>query len=362
MAKKARVWNGSSWQDLASAVTDLSSYANLSTTPISGFRNAIINGGFDIDQRNSGTLTGPAGTYGLDRWLCVGYESGTNTFAPVSFALGGAPEGAYSKKFLRITSSGQSGINARTEIRQNIENVSTFSGQTITISFWAKADSGTPKVAVAWWQNFGTGGSPSASNTKAIGAVTLSNAWAKYSVTTTVDSVSGKILGTGNNDFCGPRIFTNAGTTYNSVASSIGVQNATIDIWGVQVERGTIATPFEQRPIGTELDLCKRYYQTFGGNAVGTTIAVGFADAAGTAGGLFRNLSPTMRVAPASGFFGTIFITDFIVYRPLTALTSDRNTIDTFYSTPSYSGGTLNATRPAFAYSTGGFITLNAEL
>jgi hypothetical protein len=237
-----------------------STYAPIVPTVQTGFRNAIINGGFDIDQRNSGTLTGPPGTYGLDRWLCVGYESGTNTFAPVSFALGEAPEGAYSKKFLRIASSGQSGTSARTELRQNIENVSTFSGQTITISFWAKTSSGTPKVAVAWWQNFGTGGSPSAANTKAAGFVTLSTSWNKYSLTINVDSVSGKTIGTNNNDYCGVRIFTNAGTAYDSVASSIGVQNTTVDIWGIQVEKGTAATPFEQRPIGTELALCQRYY------------------------------------------------------------------------------------------------------
>ena len=37
--------------------------------------------------------------------------------------------------------------------------------------------------------------------------------------------------------------------------------NDSYDIWNVQLEPGPVATPFEHRPIGTELALCQRYYQ-----------------------------------------------------------------------------------------------------
>jgi hypothetical protein len=357
MAKKARVWNGSSWQDLASSTADLSSYANLNTTPISGFRNAVINGGMDIWQRGTSFSTNAAFT--ADRWQM--YFSGTGTTMSVSQVaptLGNAISGYEPSNVLRCAIAGGSGTNALSVIQQKIEDVRSFAGQTVTLSFWAKATSGTPNIAMDFYQDFGVGGSTYVYLTGK--KITATTSWNRYTTTFTIPSVAGKTIGA--NSHLTLRLWMSAGSNNNFATDSMGIQSNTFDIWGVQVEKGTIATPFEQRPIGTELDLCKRYYQTFGGNAVGTTIAVGFADAAGTAGGLFRNLSPTMRVAPASGFFGTIFITDFIVYRPLTGLTSDRNTIDTFYSTPSYSGGTLNATRPAFAYSTGGFITLNAEL
>jgi hypothetical protein len=69
-----------------------------------------------------------------------------------------------------------------------------------------------------------------------------------------------------------------------------------------------------------------------------------------------------MRVAPTNSYSGVIYATDFSVYRQLTALTSDRNTVDTFTTIPSYSGGTLNASRVAFIYGTGGNITLSSEL
>jgi hypothetical protein len=42
----------------------------------------------------------------------------------------------------------------------NIEDVRTFAGQQVTISFWAKADA-TKNIAVELVQGFGSGGSPS---------------------------------------------------------------------------------------------------------------------------------------------------------------------------------------------------------
>ena len=41
----------------------------------------------------------------------------------------------------------------------------------------------------------------------------------------------------------------------------IGTLNATFQITDVQIEEGTIATPFERQPIGAELALCQRYYE-----------------------------------------------------------------------------------------------------
>jgi hypothetical protein len=56
-----------------------------------------------------------------------------------------------------------------------------------------------------------------------------------------------------------------AGSTNASKASNVGFQSGEIDISNVQLEQGPVATPFEQRPIGTELALCQRYYQYLDG-------------------------------------------------------------------------------------------------
>lgn len=255
MAKKARIWDGSQWVDIASAVTDLTQYANLTTTPISGFRNAIINGDFRINQRGFSSVT-TVGTFGFDRWRLGTGGDGTTTYTPVNFTPGNAISGYEPVSHARLVTTGQSTSAVNSILVQPIENVRTFAGQTITISFWAKAASGTPKVAIELDQQFGTGGSTRV--TTYAGQATISTSWARYSVTITVPSISGKTIGAEN--YLGVFLWTSAGTDFNARTNSLGIQSTTIDFWGVQVEPGTIATPFEQRPIGAEIALCQRYF------------------------------------------------------------------------------------------------------
>jgi hypothetical protein len=72
----------------------------------------------------------------------------------------------------------------------------------------------------------------------------------------------------------------------------------TLDVWGVQVEKGTIATPFEQRPIGTELALCQRYYQRITPD-ISISSYPGFNDTT-TTGVFMIPFTQTMRVKPTS--------------------------------------------------------------
>ncbi|MFM7855584.1 MAG: hypothetical protein ACKO96_27575, partial [Flammeovirgaceae bacterium] len=101
--------------------------------------------------------------------------------------------------------------------------------QTVTFSFWAKASTGTPKVGTCFVQNFGSGGS-AAVITKS-GDVTISSSWARYSVTVAIPSVSGKTIGTSS--YLRTFLFTSAGSGLSSY-TDIGLQNVTIQIWGVQ--------------------------------------------------------------------------------------------------------------------------------
>jgi len=228
-------------------------------TPYTGFRNAIINGDFRINQRAFTSLT--TGAYFFDRWT-FGNNTGTVTVSSQSFTVGSpAATGYESPTFARQVTSGQSGVDALAYIAQNIEDVRTFANSTITISFWAKAASGTPKIAIELLQGFGSGGSPSSTVLTYVGQVTLSTSWTRYSVTTTVPNINGKTLGTtANTSSLQLQFWTSAGSNFNSRTGSLGIQNNTFDFWGVQVERGSVATPFEQRPIQTELALCQRYY------------------------------------------------------------------------------------------------------
>jgi hypothetical protein len=269
-------------------------------------KNKIINGDFNINQRAFSSTTS-SGAYGLDRWQYV-YSGGTVTYSAQAFTLGAAPVAGYEgTNFARVLTASQSTSAQFALFRQMIESVKTFAGQTVTVSFWAKAASGTPKVAIELVQNFGSGGSPSADALVYAGQVTLSTSWARYSVTATVPSISGKTLGTNNNDVFIVHLFTSAGSNFDARTGSIGIQNNTIDFWGVQVEAGSVATAF-QTATGTlqgELAACQRYYQRLAGGALYSAYSMGIGYSS-TRMDLTVPLKVTMRTTPSTFDFSNI--------------------------------------------------------
>ena len=225
--------------------------------PLAGFRNAIINGNFDIWQRGTSFT---ASEYGADRWIHT--RSGTtHTASRQAFTLGQTDVPNEPVYFCRTVVSSVAGAGNFSVLLQKLEDVRTFAGQQITVSFWAKADA-TKNIAVELAQVFGTGGSPSTS-VLAIGVtkVSISTSWQKVTVTATVPSISGKTLGSNNNDYLQLDIWFDAGSTYDSRTDTLGQQSGTFDIAQVQIEPGPVATTFERRPIGTELALCQRYFE-----------------------------------------------------------------------------------------------------
>jgi hypothetical protein len=223
-------------------------------------KNKIINGDFSINQRAFTSMTASA-TLGFDRWLQQ-VSDGTVTYSAQTFTAGTAPVTGYEGiNFARQASTGQTLSTATSILVQRIEDVRTFANQSVTVSFWAKA-SGTPKVAVEFQQFFGTGGSASV-NTYG-GQVTLSTSWQRYSVTFTGASILPTMAGKTITSDSSLRLnlWTSAGSNFNARTGSIGIQTATIDFWGVQVESGLTASPF-QTATGTlqgELAACQRYY------------------------------------------------------------------------------------------------------
>jgi hypothetical protein len=234
-------------------------------------KNAIINGDFLVNQR-SFTSNTTSGTFNFDRWLQYN-TGGSFTLTPQNFTPGAAPIAGYEgRTFLQAITASQSAAGDFAQIVQTIEDVTRYAGNTVTVSFFAKANTGTPKIALELQQAFGTGGSPSSIVNTVGGTVTLSTSWARYSLTVAVPSISGKTLGTtANTSYLGVNLWTSAGSNFNSRASSIGIQNFTASIWGVQVEAGSTATAF-QTATGTiqgELAACQRYYWRFTATAGG---------------------------------------------------------------------------------------------
>jgi len=221
-------------------------------------KNKIINGDFRFNQR-AFTSNTTSGAYNFDRWL-QGNVGGTVTTTPQTFTAGTAPVAGYEGvNFVQVAVTGQSAAGDFAQYLQKFEDVRTFAGQTVTVSFWAKASSGTPKLSVEMIQGFGSGGSGDV-NTSASAATTLSTSWARYSTTIAIPSISGKTIGTGS--WLQTTFWLSSGSTYASRANSIGIQTATFQIWGVQVESGSTATAFQTATgtISGELAACQRYF------------------------------------------------------------------------------------------------------
>ena len=238
------------------------------------FRNKIINGNFDFWQR--GTSQTSSGYGSADRWS-IGHGTSSKTASQQSFANGQTDVPGNPKFYLRHVVTSSSG--GYVVLTQNIEGVETLAGKTVTLSFYAKADS-NKNIASAYTRYYGTGGSPSPSTFEdSIGVTThnLTTSWQKFTTTVSIPSISGKTLGTNGNDYLHLVIWFDSGSTYSSRNNSLGQQSGTFDIAQVQLEEGSSATPFEHRPPGIELSLCQRYYYRLISEQIFTSFAIGRA-------------------------------------------------------------------------------------
>lgn len=244
-------------------------------TTFGGMRNRIINGAMTIDQRYAGSSNtknaGSGDTYHLDRWLAANAADGVYTVQQVSDAPSGFIN---SLKITTTTADASIGSSQINLIRQSIEglNVSdlawgTASAKTITLSFWVKS---------SLTGQFGGSLTNSAGNRSRTYTYTINaaNTW-EYKTITIPGDTSGTWLTTNG---VGIRCDWNLGTgsTYLAAPGSwnasnlvgatgdtavISTLNATWQITGVQLEKGSSATDFEYRQYGQELALCQRYYQ-----------------------------------------------------------------------------------------------------
>ena len=167
---------------------------SINSGPLAGFRNAIINGNFDIWQRAT-TYTGSLNPFVADRWTSNGTakEVDRRSFTLGQTEVPGNP--TYYLEFALTDTTSNS-----PHVQQSIEGVRTFAGEEVTLSFWCKAVGSGFNLTVEYQQNFGTGGAPSLSTVTNAGTTALTTSWAKYTVTTTLPSISGKTLGLFGND------------------------------------------------------------------------------------------------------------------------------------------------------------------
>jgi hypothetical protein len=278
-------------------------------------RNYVMNSQFNIAQRGTGPWT--TNVYTADRWI-VTNVGGTMSTSIV--ALNDANRAQIGDEAavqaLSLLVAGTSGASDEAYVQQLIEGVRRTAGKTITLSFWAAANAGTPKLGIMLYQAFGTGGSPSAVVVLPGQAITLSTAYTRYSLIFSIPSVAGKTFGTtAGTDLLTFRFGMSAGATTSPNYGGIGVQSGTFTIWGVQLEIGSVATPLEKPDPADDLARCQRFYQTGFASQVFGVIGAGSSQGSYMAFPVLMRASPTMAVTgtPAYGNATAASIADITV-------------------------------------------------
>ena len=254
-------------------------------TPLS-HRNMIINGAMNIHQRG-GTISyahdGTTSAYSLDRFKL--YTSGTDewdgTVAQHTMSSADYNTTGFSKAFLLTTGTAESAVasNESASIQQRIEaqnlqhlQYGTASAKSIILSFWVKA-SVTGTYAVGLYKADST----ARVINKTI-AISDTN-WNKYTLTFPGDTDSGATIANDNGTgiyvlwhlMAGSDFNDGANTSWENYASAgwagghaqngiMTTSGATWYLTGVQLELGSVATPFEHRSYTDELLKCWRYY------------------------------------------------------------------------------------------------------
>jgi hypothetical protein len=340
-------YDGSSWVSIGG-----------SSVPTSyGFtagKNIVLNGDFRIWQRGTSFSSVADNSYTADRFKINFNGTGVRTVSQQTFTPGTAPVAGYEGRFFCRINQTTAGTGGSYQIfQQPVEDVRNFAGQTVTLSFWAKADS-SRTITAQVNQYFGTGGSPSATVTNDSGNLSLTTSWQRFSYTVALASISGKTIGTDNNSYLQVQWTLPYNTTF------------TIDFWGVQLEANSTATTF-QTATGTiqgELAACQRYYfRRTATTAYAPMGANGFIDTTTTAYVTVQH-PVSMRVRPTTVEFGSLTMQDSAsALDAITNLAADQGTTDNTSLTVTSTNMTADVFGQIIANnSTSAYLALSAEL
>ena len=281
-------YNGSSWVSVLGSDIGAISTDN---------RNVIINGAMQVTQRSAvGTAVTGITTVGYntaDRWQTILASLGTWSQTTIA----DAPTGSGFRNSLKMACTTADASPAAGDvllIQQKLEgqNVQSFckgtaSAKPFTLSFWVKSfQTGTFIAEIE-----------DTDNTRSVSksyTVDVSNTWEYKSITFPADTTGA--FDNDANASMNVNWFLGAGTTYTSgtlattwasttsANRAVGQTNAassTSNTWqvtGIQLEVGSVATPFEFEQFTVTLEKCKRYYEkTYEyASAPGTATGIGY--------------------------------------------------------------------------------------
>ena len=250
--------------------------AGLDIGQIGGRRNIAYNGAMNIWQRGTTADTATSDDYMCDRWQ-IGH-SGLDGNVDWDQETSSTPDGfGYALKI--STDASESSLDAGDYLRfrqkfegQDLQSLKkgTSGAESLTLSFWVKSSVASTYTAELFDED----------NTRTIGksyTVDTADTWEFKTITFAGDTTGA--LGNDNGSSLILTFWIDAGSDYTSgtfstawqandnterVYDTTGWLESTTPefyITGVQLEVGTVATPFEHRSYGEELALCQRYYE-----------------------------------------------------------------------------------------------------
>jgi hypothetical protein len=339
------------------------------------FRNLIINGGIGVDQRNNGAATTTTGAYPVDRFIFYGSGGGAWSNQRVVDAVSKVSN--YALKTTVTTPDTSLVATDNYLYIQRIEgyNVAhlqfgTANAATVTLSFWVKCS--VPGTYSVGFNNGAYTRSYVSQYT-----VSVANTWERKSITLT-----GDLTGTWTyvNDTglsinwalgVGPTYSTTANSwqtgTFHSVTGSTNLfatNGATWQITGVQLEVGSVATPFEFEPFETTLRKCQRYFYSNVAEGLYGQMAIGVANTTSSAvAPIF--LPVKMRAKPTAVAFANLRIWNGVGATNVTSIAFD-------WENPVVCGLVIQGASAVLSVSSavilqanntvGAYLTLNAEL
>ena len=320
-------------------------------------RNLIINGAMQVAQRGTSSTDQNYGA--IDRFKII--YSGTDeapTHSQVDVAAGTTPYTLGFRKAYKITNGNQTGgagDGDRIELQTNLEGQDlaqsgwnyVSSSSNITLSFWIKSSVAQTFASRLQTQTAGANGSQQRFK---FNFALSADTWTK--VTKTIPGNANLAFATDNQNGFRISFFGFMGTNYtdSTTATDVWADNtggdraddmtstwfttndATLEITGVQLEVGSVATDFEHRSYGDELARCQRYFQTLGGTAAHELFMVATGNGTGTVTGFYK-APVTFRAVPSYSYsaLGDLNIYDF-------SASADRGSPTNSYLVTSISG------------------------
>ena len=197
-----------------------------------GDRNLIINGAMNVWQRGTSQTT--SGSYGADRfWMSSASSAARSTDAPAGFT--------YSTKLTH--SASDMSMGQPIELPATGKQGQLVAGTTVTLTYYAKVDSGTEAIGTAInFRDSKFSGTNEVAFTSSNANATWTTTWTRYEHQFTVPTVAG-----------------------TNVLAGLEITGISKDAYvtGVQLEVGNTATPFQHEPYAKTLAKCMRYYQKY---------------------------------------------------------------------------------------------------